>query len=221
MKRFLMSHEFSFFASMRIAIISNDEQKSELLEQGVVDHDELYWLTNPEPIDHCDCYIDLLFESSDERIESLRKLNPPLVLVNDVMRERELPASFIAFNGWMGFLRRPLVEVSDTSLPIRKSIEEVFSVFGKKTEWVPDHPGFISARVVSMIINEAYLALGEGVSTRQEIDTAMKLGTNYPYGPFEWSALIGTRNVYRLLRLLAKHNSRYEPAALLTDEARP
>ena len=49
----------------------------------------------------------------------------------------------------------------------------------------PDIPGFISARVVSMIINEAYFALEEEVSSKEEIDTAMKLGTNYPYGPFD------------------------------------
>ena len=42
-----------------------------------------------------------------------------------------------------------------------------------------------------MIINEAFLALQEGVSTKEEINTAMKLGTNYPLGPFEWVEKIG------------------------------
>ncbi len=44
---------------------------------------------------------------------------------------------------------------------------------------------------MAMIINEAWHALAEEVSTKNEIDTAMKLGTNYPYGPFEWAEKIG------------------------------
>ena len=52
-------------------------------------------------------------------------------------------------------------------------------------------PGFITARVIAMIINEAFFALQENVSSKEEIDTAMRLGTNYPYGPFEWTKLIG------------------------------
>jgi len=89
----------------------------------------------------------------------------------------------------------------------------------KKIEWVPDIAGFISARVVSMIVNEAWFALEEEVSTKKEIDTAMKLGTNYPYGPFEWGEKIGLKNIYELLTVLSKTNSRYQPAALLQKEA--
>ena len=72
-----------------------------------------------------------------------------------------------------------------------------------------------------MIINEAYFTLEEKVSTKEEIDTAMKLGTNYPYGPFEWGQKIGLKKVNELLTTLAETNSRYTPAALLQKEANP
>src|ERR1700710_2457559 len=49
-------------------------------------------------------------------------------------------------------------------------------------------------RVVAMIINEAYYALDAGVSSKESIDLAMKLGTGYPYGPFEWADRIGLRS---------------------------
>ncbi len=75
--------------------------------------------------------------------------------------------------------------------------------FGRRVEWLPDEPGFVTPRVISMIINEAYFAFAEGVSTPEEIDTAMKLGTNYPYGPIEWGNRIGLQNVVRLLKKLA------------------
>jgi 3-hydroxybutyryl-CoA dehydrogenase len=89
----------------------------------------------------------------------------------------------------------------------------------KKPEWVPDVAGFITPRIVASIINEAYFALDEQVSTRDEIDTAMKLGTNYPFGPFEWSRRIGIKNIFELLARLAGEQTRYQPSAMLAKEA--
>jgi 3-hydroxybutyryl-CoA dehydrogenase len=51
-----------------------------------------------------------------------------------------------------------------------------------------------------MVINEAYYTLQEKTATTADIDLAMKLGTNYPYGPFEWAARIGLENIYQLLQ---------------------
>jgi len=73
--------------------------------------------------------------------------------------------------------------------------------------------------VVSTIINEAYFSIEDEISSREEIDIAMKLGTNYPYGPFEWSKLIGLKKIYSLLERLSKENSRYIPSDLLKKEA--
>jgi len=60
--------------------------------------------------------------------------------------------------------------------------------------------------------------LQEQVSTKQEIDIAMKLGTNYPHGPFEWSELIGLQNIYRLLLEMSRDDQKYQPAELLKNE---
>jgi len=46
----------------------------------------------------------------------------------------------------------------------------------------------------------------------------MKLGTNYPYGPFEWTALIGLKNVYSLLLEMSIENKRYMPAPAMKEE---
>jgi 3-hydroxybutyryl-CoA dehydrogenase len=54
--------------------------------------------------------------------------------------------------------------------------------------------------------------LEEGVSTKEEINTAMKLGTNYPFGPFEWGEQIGISEVKALLEKLTTVNARYQPA---------
>jgi 3-hydroxybutyryl-CoA dehydrogenase len=69
-----------------------------------------------------------------------------------------------------------------------------------------------------MIINEAYFALGDGVSTKEEIDIAMRLGTNYPYGPFELVQKIGLNNIHGLLKKLKEQSTRYNIAPALEKE---
>jgi 3-hydroxybutyryl-CoA dehydrogenase len=72
-----------------------------------------------------------------------------------------------------------------------------------------------------MIINEAYYTVEEGTATRADVDLAMKLGTNYPYGPFEWSQKIGLGSVYDVLLAVyeATHDERYLICPLLKQEA--
>ena len=80
--------------------------------------------------------------------------------------------------------------------------------------------GLLQARIIAMIINEAYYALEENVSTKEQIDIAMKLGTNYPYGPFEWSEKIGIEKIYFLLEKLSAQNKRYTIAAAIKKSRR-
>jgi len=58
---------------------------------------------------------------------------------------------------------------------------------------------YIFARVLGGIMNEAMWAVTEGVANQEDIDTAMKLGTNYPQGPLEWAENIGIEKVQHLL----------------------
>jgi 3-hydroxybutyryl-CoA dehydrogenase len=60
--------------------------------------------------------------------------------------------------------------------------------FGAKPVRVADAPGLVVARTVAMLINEAADAVQQGVCTEAGADAAMRLGVNYPAGPFEWLA---------------------------------
>jgi 3-hydroxybutyryl-CoA dehydrogenase len=87
-----------------------------------------------------------------------------------------------------------------------------------KFQTVPDVPGMIAARVIAMIVNEAYFGLGDEISSKKDIDTAMKLGTNYPYGPFEWSEKIGLKKIVSLLKKLSENDKRYAVAPAMEKE---
>jgi 3-hydroxybutyryl-CoA dehydrogenase len=125
-------------------------------------------------------------------------------------------ANAIRFNGWPGFISLPSWEVAGDLGPAGR---EILKALGKEPLLCADEPGLISPRIIAMVINEAYFALDEGVSTQAEIDIAMKLGTNYPYGPFEWADRIGINNVYMLLEKLSMEDKRYKPAPGLKKNA--
>ncbi len=205
---------------MRVVVIAGISQKQELEVQGLKDGLQVSWQEEIAAVEDADCYIDLLFTKTPERINLLKQLQPALIIINDVTTtSSEVPENFVRINGWPGFLQRSVMEASCNDQAAKKTASAIFTLFNRTTAWVPDTTGFISARVVSMIINEAWLALEEGVSTKEEIDIAMKLGTNYPYGPFEWANKIGLKNIYDLLVSLAKTKPSYEPAPLLKKEA--
>lgn len=88
---------------------------------------------------------------------------------------------------------------------------------GQKPVVVADGPGLVRARVVCCLINEAASALMEGVASAADIDQAMKLGTNYPYGPLEWADYIGLDTVLGVLNGLFSEwgEDRYRPSPLL------
>ena len=200
---------------MQIIIIGNESQKNELAVPLDEEKHTISWFNSLSDVKdgkNADAVIDLLFEEESGHLETLKRLET-MVIVNSVVATlSDTHPEFVRINGWNGFLEKNILEAAGP-ISRRQTAEEVMAVFGRSLEWLPDLPGFVSPRVISMIINEAFLALGEGVSTREQINTAMKLGTNYPYGPFEWAEKIGVERVKSLLTALSQSNPRYTPAA--------
>lgn len=204
---------------MIIGVIANKVQKEEWLSRGITGEARVEWPDHPGALPGATAIIDLLFTPADYP-ETLRNQTGTLFFINQVSGTRAgWPDHFIRFNGWPGFLQSPLLEAACHDDTVKKRAKDVIGVFSKEIEWVPDIPGFLSARVLASVINEAYFALGEEVSSKAAIDTAMKLGTNYPFGPFEWCDKIGQAAVYHLLFQLAETCPRFTPSALLQKEA--
>ena len=82
-------------------------------------------------------------------------------------------------------------------------------------------PASIAERVILSIVNEAYRALGEGVAGESDIDRAMQLGANHPFGPFDWARRAGVHEVVVMLDALSDEDAdTFRPALPLLREAR-
>jgi 3-hydroxybutyryl-CoA dehydrogenase len=207
---------------MTVAILADDLLKLDLLAGKLPDDLSLVWVDSVRAltITEADVYIDLLFEPDAERTQHLKRLLPKPVIVNAVsVTTQKISAGFIRINAWPGMLQRTVIEVALPAAVDEAIVKDIFSRLQRNYVVVPDIAGMITARVLATIINEAYYTLGAQVSTREEIDIAMKLGTSYPYGPFEWSARIGLNRIYELLTELSNVDKRYTPAPLLKEEA--
>jgi 3-hydroxybutyryl-CoA dehydrogenase len=199
---------------MILAVLASDLQKKEIASSPFFRKHEIRYSENFSLwANHiADAFIDLSFEPSAERIENLAKLLPKPVLVNSVTDGLSLiHPDFIRINAWPGFLSGNLVEAASNEAMQRKAS----LLFGEDLVFVKDEPGFVSARIVAMIINEAYFTWEAGTSSKEDIDIAMKLGTGYPFGPFEWAQMIGVERIAGLLWRLKEKSSLYELAQSL------
>ncbi len=131
--------------------------------------------------------------------------------------------------GWLTQSADLLLRVGEVLLPEAASVWPktqalnvgvLAPVINQTPLWNEDHNHWLAQQNLllntkRLSINEAWFALEENVSSKEEIDVAMKLGTNYPYGPFEWASLIGIEKIFELLQKLSTYDKRYLPATLL------
>jgi 3-hydroxybutyryl-CoA dehydrogenase len=196
---------------MKIAAVGNEWSAKVLASRTFNPGVEWIWVDEVDALgQHRDAvlYADLDFKPDEGRIRKLNKLYPIPVLINsvvepltDIAARWEMAGFFIRINGWPGVLERTPCELAVRHYCL-----------------VPDIPGLISGRILAAIINEAWFTLQDGVSTKEEIDLAMRLGTNYPVGPFEWGERIGLEAVHALLAKMSDTERQYCPAGALTNE---
>lgn len=104
-----------------------------------------------------------------------------------------------------------------TSDEVYQVVEEASIKMGKVPVWCKDVPGFVSNRVLQVMINEALWELYEGVAPAENIDNIMKLGMNHPMGPLALADLIGLDTVLAILNVMYQGygDPKYRPSPLL------
>ncbi|AKZ56868.1 3-hydroxyadipyl-CoA dehydrogenase [Streptomyces ambofaciens ATCC 23877] len=97
----------------------------------------------------------------------------------------------------------------------------LFQALGKQVSVIGDVPGMIVARTVARIVDLAHDAVARGVASAEDVDTAMRLGVNYPLGPVEWGRRLGPWWVHDLLGELhlREPTGRYAPSRALNRQA--
>ncbi|MFI1173979.1 3-hydroxyacyl-CoA dehydrogenase [Streptomyces melanogenes] len=118
---------------------------------------------------------------------------------------------------YRGATRIALSASEDTSTRAVSEAVGLFQKLGKQVSVIGDVPGMIVARTVAMLADLAADAVARGVATPEDVDTAMRLGVNYPLGPVEWSRRLGQDWAYDLLSAMHERcpTGRYAPSLAL------
>ncbi|QSS98875.1 3-hydroxyacyl-CoA dehydrogenase [Pontibacillus sp. ALD_SL1] len=178
---------------------------------------------------------DLLIEAVPEKAEIKRSVfetadayspkscyfatNTSTMSPTEIASFTKRPSQVIAMHFFNPVHKMPLVEMIrglETSDETAEAIQNVAHQMGKETVVVNEFPGFVTSRISALVGNEAFYMLQEGVGSPEEIDKAIKLGLNYPMGPFELGDLVGLdARLNNLKYLHEKLGEKYRPAPLL------
>lgn len=179
---------------------------------------------------------DLIIEIVEEDIEIKKKLfaeldqicpeetilatNTSALNVTEIASVTNHPQRVIGIHFFNPALVMKLVEIirgkytsDETFLKAKTFVEQI----GKEMVEVKDYPGFVINRLLNVMINEAIQLLQEGVSSAEDIDKAMELGTNHPMGPLRLADYIGLDVCLRILESLYSRlkDEKYKPDPLL------
>jgi 3-hydroxybutyryl-CoA dehydrogenase len=225
---------------MKIAVLGTGK-KLESWKQIHSSNSSITYVQDTKSCGEYDVFIDLNFDEMPKRIAEYANLNETLLVlsanltsIDEAIHESQIqhPPKYIAgICAFPHLIERPLLEISiphyiqnNESFNIasyKKKYESIIQFLGyQKAQWVQPRVGMVTARVICMIINEAYFTVQEGTATKTDIDTAMKLGTNYPNGPFEFKQLFGIDLVYKQLEALYNDtkDERYKICSTLKNE---
>jgi 3-hydroxybutyryl-CoA dehydrogenase len=142
--------------------------------------------------------------------------------VSEQTTASKYPNRLIGVGLYPTFSNARLIEIAPSKITDKNILEKTENFLkecGLEYKIVPDRTGLIFPRVLSMIINEAVQVYAEKTASLEDIDTAMKLGTNYPFGPLEWADRIGIELIYNVLLSLQRDfgEDRYRPHPLLKE----
>ena len=154
------------------------------------------------------------------RADALLATNTSSIPITRLASASPDPARFIGVHFFNPVPVMGLIEVIRglaTSDATVAAVEDFGRSLGKDIVHANDAPGFIVNRVLMPMLNEACFALGEGVATIPDIDTACRLGLNHPMGPLALADFIGLDTCLEICRVLftSTGDPKFRPAPLL------
>ncbi len=148
--------------------------------------------------------------------------NTSSISISDIAAAASDPSRVIGMHFMNPVPVMKLVEIirgKKTSDEVVAATRALTEKLGKVPAVANDFPGFISNRVLMPMINEAIECLREGVSSKEDIDTIMKLGMAHPMGPIQLADYIGLDVCLAIMEVLDKGlgGTKYKPSPLLRE----
>jgi 3-hydroxybutyryl-CoA dehydrogenase len=205
--------------------VITDSEKNDILNRIA----KIISIENTPPVS--DLIIEAIYENKESKISIFKKLEeiikPEAIFASNTssISITELstvcrPDRFIGMHFMNPVPLMKLVEIIrgySTSDATFSTIKQLSISLEKVPVEVFDYPGFISNRVLLPMINEAIFAFMEGVASKEDIDTVMKLGMNHPMGPLQLADFIGLDVCLAIMEVLYNgyNDSKYRPCPLL------
>ena len=179
---------------------------------------------------------DVIVEAAPERLEVKRSLfteiesvarptallatNTSSLPITSIASALKEPGRLVGIHFFNPVLQMDLVEVIPGYLTPPEIVErarQFATALGKTVVLSKDTPGFVTTRALAVLLNEAVWMLYEGTATKEEIDTAYKLGFHHPMGPFELADLVGIDTALSILDVLWEgfHDPKYRACPML------
>ncbi|GHA64182.1 3-hydroxyacyl-CoA dehydrogenase family protein [Pontibacter akesuensis] len=211
---------------MHILVLSGPEMAAEFKQKFPEEKEEISYTFLQEAqgplLQQAEMVFDFFLHEQPERLsdytsEQVVFCNAATLQLAALVQGRELACTLAGFNGLPTLFNRPALEVSLLQHQDEAKLQEVCKALGTEYLLVDDRVGMVTPRMICMIINEACYTLQEQTASIGDIDQGMKLGTNYPKGPFEWANQLGIANVYQVLEAVYEDTKeeRYKICPLL------
>ena len=180
----------------------------------------------------CDIVVEAIVENMEIKTSTFRKLDevckPGCILasntsslpITEIAAVTKRPEKVIGMHFMNPVPVMKLVEIIRgiaTSDETYEAVRNLSVELNKTPVEVRDVPGFVSNRVLQMMINEAIYCLYEGVASVEDIDAVMKLGMNHPMGPLQLADFIGLDTVLAIMEVMYEGyaDCKYRPCPLL------
>lgn len=198
----------------------------------------IHKMTDWSRLSECDMVIESISEDLDLKKQVFARLDdlcpPPIILASntstlsltEIAAATKVPERVIGLHFLYPVSKIHLVEIiravktsEDTFEQTRRFVEQTIQ---KRGIQVYESPGFVTTRLICILINEAMHALSERVATADDIDSAMRIGYDFRYGPLEMADRFGLDSVLAAMERMFREfgELKYRPSFLLKQMVR-